>query len=45
MVSHLEKALKPTHFVFKFPDHLMDFEIDETREVDCSISFQKDGKD
>jgi hypothetical protein len=45
MVSHLEKALKPTHFVFKSPDHLMDFEIGETREVDCSISFQKDGKE
>lgn len=42
MVSRLERALKPTDCVFRSPDYLLDSEINELREVDCSITIPND---
>lgn len=45
MVTRLEKTLKPPHYVFKSPDHLMDSDINKLREVDGSITFQLNGRE
>lgn len=39
MVAKLEAVLRPTRCVFRSPDHLIDHETGDSREVDCSITF------
>lgn len=39
LVSRIERALQPAGCVVRSPDHLLDVETNELREVDCSIVF------
>jgi hypothetical protein len=45
MVSRLEEVLRPPHYVLKSPDHLMDSDINQLREVDASITSQLNGSE
>ena len=43
MVSRLEQVLRSPDYSFKSPDYVLDTEINELREVDCSITYNAPG--